>query len=232
MFKLVGISGACLATGVAVLISTGAHAVPITYDFTGQGSVCAAGCFTGDFFGTITIDVIAPGPSGDDIIVYEDIGYASDPSGWVNSSYVINWAEGTFAPSAFPGAVTANQSAIVVNGPNDDWLLTGAFYQNDDPSFQRSEGATFMRYTQDTSWLNDLSFRTDLGLATGPGSFNELNFNSYFYNWSTQESSQSRGVVQVQSLVERAPISVPEPATLYLLALGLMGLWFRRVRAV
>jgi len=231
MFKFSGFLRVCVAAGIASGLSTTAHAVPIIYDFIGQGSVCAASCFEGDFSGTITLDLIAAGPSGDDSIVYEDIGYAADPSGWVNTTFVINWEGGTFAPSAFTGAVTAEQSAIVANGADSDWLETGVFYQNDDPSFDHYEGATFTRYTEDTNWLNDLSFRGDLGLATGSGSFNELNFNSYFYNFTTQEYASTQGSVQVQTMALRNPNSVPEPATPYLLALGLVALLFRRAKA-
>ena len=164
MFKLAGFFRVCMAAAIASCFSTGANAVPILYDFTGQGSVCAASCFEGEFFGTITVDLIAAGPAGDDSTVDEDIGYAADPSGWVNSRFAINWAGGSFAPEAFTGAVTSEQSAIVANGTDSDWLETGVFYQSDDPSFDRYEGATFTRYTEDTHWLNDLSFRTDLGL--------------------------------------------------------------------
>jgi hypothetical protein len=230
MVKLAGSLKFCVAAIIASGLSTAANAAPITYDFTGQGAMCGASCFEGEFFGTITMDLIAPGPAGDDSTVYEDIGYAADPSGWVNSSFSINWEGGSFAPAAFDGAVTAEQSAVVVNGPDNDWFEAGVFYEDDDAGFDRSEGATFTRYTEDTSWLNSLSFPLQLGLANGPGSFNELNFHSYFYNFSTQESASSRGTVQVQSLVARQPTGVPEPSTIYLLAMGLAALLFRRAK--
>ena len=54
---------ACLFTGLA------AHAVPITYDFAGTGSVCTfasnAGCastYEGAITGSVIIDVLANGP--------------------------------------------------------------------------------------------------------------------------------------------------------------------------
>jgi hypothetical protein len=231
MIKLSGLFRVFVATGIASGLSPGANAVPIIYDFIGQGSACASSCFEGDFSGTITLEQMAAGPSGDDGTVDEDIGYAADSSGWVNTTFVINWAGNTFAPSAFTGAVTAEQSAIVANGADGDWLETGVFYQNDDPGFDHHEGATFTRYTEDTNWLDDLSFRGDLGLATGPGSFNELNFHSYFYNYTTEEYASTQGTVLVQAMALRNPNSVPEPATPYLLALGLVALLFRRARA-
>jgi PEP-CTERM motif-containing protein len=232
MSNLKEVSRFSAAAGVAVFMASAASADPITFDWTGQGQYCGSigggGCYFGSFSGTVTIDVIAPGPAGDDTIVYEDIGYASDDNGWVNTSFVINWDTGSYIPATFDGAATSAQYATVVNGPNDDWLQSGTIFRSNDPSYTRWESGTFMRYTQDTSWLNDMSFRTDLGLATGPGSFNELMFEHYFYNWSTQESSQGRGVVQVQTWAARAPTTVPEPASPYLLALGLIGLLFRR----
>ena len=58
---------ACLFSGLA------AHAVPLTYDFAGTGSVCTfasdascASTYEGAFSGSVTIDVLANGPSGPD----------------------------------------------------------------------------------------------------------------------------------------------------------------------
>jgi hypothetical protein len=199
------------------------------------GQVCGSSCFfgevyNGNFSGTITIDVLAPNASGDDVYVDAAAGYVSDPNGWVDSSYVINWDEGSFVSNSFPGTglISSSHPTIVVNGPGSDWLQTSATYEDyAESNYLYWEQAQFSRYTTDTSWLSDNTFRTDVGLATGAGSFNQLFFWTYFADWFGGAAQEVRGTIDVQTLVARPPTTpVPEPSTLALLALGMLGACF------
>lgn len=224
MFKPERIQKAWTIAAATLLLSTVAPAAPITYDFTGVGSVCGTTCFSGDFFGTMTIEVIAPGPAGPDAYVDEGAGYVSDSSGWVNSSYQINWAEGSFTPGAFAGSINTSQGATVVNGPTEDWMQSRTWFESYvEGSHLYYDQTQFTRYSADTSWLSDREFRTDLGLASGPGSYNSLFFASYFVDWFGGTPEQVTGRVSVNTLVARSATPVPEPSTLILLAVGMLG---------
>jgi hypothetical protein len=230
MTKTLTFTQSCASLTV-LLFSTAASAAPITYDFTGVGQVCGSSCFfgpvfNGSFSGTITIDEIAPGPSGDDVHVDVAAGYVSDPNGWVNSSYEIHWDSGSFVSGVFAGTGISNsaQGAIVTNGPEGDWMQTSWSYDAyAESNYLYWEQAQFTRFSADTSWLDDNSFRTDLELASGPGAANTLSFWTYYYDWYGGLMSEVKGRIDVQTLVARNPTPVPEPSTLVLLALGVLG---------
>lgn len=214
-----------------------ANAVPVTYDFTGTGilitytgvsstNVASAQTYTG----WVTIDVIAPGPSGSDS--YSGPDNATDLNGWVQSDFFIDWGSGSFNPAAVPGLSYADMFAQVQNGSSSDALYNRELYQGEVDGTLHVSHAYLNRYTNST-WLSDLSFDQSVGLA--PGGTNYLAFADYSrtLNYVTGSSDfvGHQGSFNLSSLTARTT-SVPEPGALALFGLGLAGLGLMRRRRV
>lgn len=238
--RLVVMLGAAALGGPIV-----AHAAPVTFDFTGNGWLTT---YVGDglttsapesasFTGSVSFDVLSPRPTGPDG-TSNGTTIASDPTGWVQSRFFIQWDDSSFAP----GPVTGQHTVSNMTEVRDDYFAFLYSYDNlyNAVQYTGSEtGTTYLsyaylsRFTQDTSWLSDLTFDLSAGLATGTGSYNRLNFGEYSYQYNTATSRSDYlgwyGSFALTSLTER-PTSVPEPTTLALLSLGLGGLAFARRR--
>lgn len=218
---------ACLLSGAV------AQAVPVIYDFAGTGSFCTyesgicSSTYSGGFTGTVSIDVLASGPSGTDAIT-DGVTQATDENGWVQSDFLIQWGSNSFNPGPVPSQTMTRQSAAVYNTSSFDRLLNRELYERVDPTGYHISYAELDRRTSDTSWLNDLSFSTR-GLAPSfPGSTNYIHFADLVSDTSAGYSGFA-GTIALSSLTARTT-SVPEPGTLALFGLGLAGLPFTRRR--
>lgn len=112
------------------LVAVTAQAVPVIYDFTGVGFVSTftgvgAAITTQDdvaFTGSMTIDVHPDGFGGTDSYVSPDGSYAYDYSGWVDSSFTIQWGSVLFSPRAGSDPNSyhySDQFAHVTDGSSD-----------------------------------------------------------------------------------------------------------------
>jgi hypothetical protein len=214
---------AILALGGLVGAPLAVHAQSVTYDFTGNGDFCSnagAGtdftCVTGlAFTGTVTIDVIADGPSGPDS--YTDATTASDDNGWVRSHFVIRWDGNVYEPAPTPGPqLYSNESARVENdnyypgAVYQDTLVNGVYYVNETTPGSTCEiAAVLWRETPDPSWLSDLSF--DLSVDLAPGS----DANNYIWlvkngqcSGSDFEGGDFYSRVDLTSLVRRTSVAI------------------------
>ena len=214
---------ACLFSGLA------AHAVPLTYDFAGIGSVCTfasnascASTFDGAFTGSVTIDVLANGPSGPDSFTNGST-LAYDYDGWLQSDFLIQWDGNSFNPGPVDSQIASDNYVQLANGHlGAEQLFNREAYRGFDGSTNFYASAGLTRQSSDPSWLTDLTFPEGLGLAPGPGAFNQLNFGEYTQT-ETGVYAGFSGTANLSSFTVRAT-SVPEPGTLVLFGLGLIGL--------
>lgn len=213
---------ACLLSGVA------AQAVPVTYDFTGTGFTCTyeatGGCtetYRGAFTGTVSIDVLASGPSGPDSTIQES--FANDYEGWVWSDFLIRWDGNVFDPDSVPEQTYSDHFASVVNYLTDE-VTNREYYARLGSQSQHFAYAQLVRASNDTTWLSDLSFPVT-GLA--PSDTNRILFSEAVYEASI--FTGFKGSITLSSFTPK-PVSVPEPGTLALFGLGIMGLGFARRR--
>ena len=214
---------ACLSSGVA------AHAVPLTYDFAGIGSVCTfasnascASTYEGAFTGSITIDILANGPGGPDSFTNGST-LAYDYDGWLQSDFLIQWDGNSFNPGPVDSQIASDNYVQLVNGYiGAEQLFNREAYRGFDGSTNFYASAGLTRQSSDPAWLTDLTFPEGLGLAPGPGAFNQLNFAEYTQT-ETGVYAGFSGMANLSSFTVRAS-SVPEPGTLVLFGLGLIGL--------
>jgi hypothetical protein len=222
----------CLFSGLA------AQAVPVTYNFTGTGTVCAyasdGGCastYDGGFTGSITFDLLASAPGGPDS--YSDgTSMAYDYEGWLQSDFLIQWDGNSFNPGPVPSQVSSDNYTQLLN----DWgyadhASSRESYVGFDGSTHFYSIASFTRQTGDLSWIDGLSFPTEAGLAPGPNAFNRLTFGNYSYTGTEYGYSGFSGQIDLTSMTLDTR-SVPEPGTLALFGVGLLGLTLvrRKVR--
>ena len=222
-----------LAGAALMAAPLAAHAVVITYDITGTGYVFT---YTGvgnetsigspeSFSGTVVLNISGNAPS-----VTNGSTYAQGTNdGWVTADFALAWSTGTFvsAPVSLGGFTETDVQATVYDnsgGTTDELVnMFNSFTVSPDNLHIAQNDALFMRYTNDSSWLSGLDF-ADRGLAPiSVGSGNFLSFESYtgVYGGITYNQTGFMGSVALDSMVARATTSVPEPATLALLGLGL-----------
>lgn len=212
-----------------LMISAVANAVPVTYDFTGTGSLNTLGvggtsvASAQTFTGWVTIDVIAPDPSGSDS--GSGSNYAYDSNGWVQSDFFIDWGSDSLNPSSVPGQTYSDMYAQVQSGFVDS-LYNRELYHGVVNGTTYYSYAELSRYTN-SAWLSDLSFDQSVGLA--PGGSNDLYFADYSFTESYNYVGYN-GSINLSSFTARTT-SVPEPGTLALLGLGLAGLGLKRRRS-
>lgn len=189
--------------------------------------------YEGEFTGTISIDVLAGGPSGPDGAVTSN--YAADQNGWVESHFLIQWAGNSFSPSPFPGYEVSDYYTFVGNDYSGrDELSNNEIYYLDWETGYRKSYASLERMSWDTSWLSGLTFetrelappvQTEFGTTLG---INRLLFGDAIYEGAVG-SSGFMGIVNLTSLTVR-PTELPEPTTLSLFGLALAGLGLVRRR--
>ena len=223
--------GACLFYGLA------AQAVPLTYDFAGTGSVCTyasdascASTYEGAITGSVTIDFLANGPSGADSYT-NGISLAYDYEGWLQSDFLIEWDGHSFNPGPLDSQIGSDNYVQLVNGYiGAEQLHNREAYHGFDGSTNVYSSASLTRQSSDPSWLTDLTFPEGLGLAPGPGAFNQISFSQHSETEAHMYAGFS-GYANLSALTVRTT-SVPEPGTIVLFGLGLVGLGlFRHRRA-
>jgi PEP-CTERM motif len=230
-----------------------AYAAPVTYDFTGSGTLCrftgtgsAMTCTYGETFtGSVMVDVLASGPNGPD--GYSGPTVAYDDNGWVDSHFAINWGGNTFGPGPVTGNTLTQHAAWV----HDNVSATdGNFY--DDMGLRESYAgyqagvsyfseADFARSTSDSSWLTGLAFDPQITLAPGT---NRITFSNYAYLLNLGSMSYDytgfNGIIDLGTLSVHGSggdptTPVPEPGSFALAGVGVMaaGLfrWRRKAAA-
>lgn len=229
-------------TAIGLTGPIAAFAAPVTYDFSGTGKLCTfngagslGSCVEGQAFtGSVTIDVLASGPNGDDGHT-DGKTYNQDLVGWVDSKYTIQWDGNSFSPDVLPNMTTDWHDAQVLNNFSGvDALLTGEQYESFVDGVTRRSSAGLYRYSYDTTWINDLVWDPLLGLAPGAGAINRV----YFDNWTSAYDSEAQvsnrtgynGEINLTSMTLRPAASVPEPGTLTLLGAGMAAIGFVRRR--
>jgi hypothetical protein len=207
-----------------------ANAAPVIYDFAGSGQVCTytgvsydAICADQTFSGSVTLNVLAdapsgPGSGGDGVTN----AYAS--SGWVEPDILIQWGSSSFNAAPTPGPTQSDWYTQVWNDfIGIDALQTREYYLGETNGLLYWSWTRFDRYTlTDTSWLSDVSFDLDAGLAPGVAT-NKISFDQHSggldfgapLNWSG-----FYGHLDLTALTLRST-AVPEPATWTLFGLSL-----------
>ena len=219
---------AFLVFGTTITSSVNAAALSATYNFTGTGYRSIYTGISNDvvivndsYWGTVTVNIVGA-PDSDDGV--NAIGYS-----WVESSFDIRWAGGSFVTSDLPGETGHIDYAGV---SSEHWVQ---YLQNRFESSRATSGeqaqiyAHMLRQWEASSisspeWLSGTSF--DLTKTLAPqisgvsGAINTIYFGNPAFNAVLQSyvAGSFSGQITLTSL---EVAQVPEPPTLLTLLVGL-----------
>ena len=220
---------------LAVLLSSpifGHAAVLVSLEATGEICNLASNHCTTNvaLTGTVTLDRI-----GNPTIV--DATQA-EGKGWISSVFDLQWAGGSFRSTRVAAETYFSDNALTWNDQPDNQTppnLFDSLYASFDSRFENLggptqrlvfNGASFFMGTEDTSWLSDLSFPFDAGLAPLQGfSGRVLNFDSFDTTAGTDGVSiyADGSISGTFDLTAFRVQAIPEPGTLVLAGLGILG---------
>jgi hypothetical protein len=219
-------------------LSLSVHAVPVTYDFSGIGSVTI---FTGvgadsnttdtHFTGWVTMDIVSTTPPATANV--DPAGdWAVALNGWVESQFFIDWGTGNFTTQPVPDQTSSEMRTIVYNAPYRDSLENFASYYSNVGTVRRDSLTYLSRQTNDPTWLDSLGFDPTAGLATGAGALNHLTFHNTSSDYVFNTWTGFYGDFELDSFAARPPVSVPEPGSMALFGVAMAATGFVRRRRV
>lgn len=217
-----------LATMALMFLPIAAPAVPVSISWTGEltGYFVSGGGFpslplsTTSISGVITYDT--------SLLPVPDAGNPPDIFSVSGGDFIhstINWAGGLFQPAAAGGV--ASDSLLIVDSISDEFTVTDTWtFLDPSGEFQHDASMTFSLfglpdlYTVGEGIASATTLPDQTLLSFGTGGYFDLQLDFL----SEGDISGFIADFQVTSFDATSPTSVPEPATLVLMLIGLSGL--------
>lgn len=206
---------------LALIVAPGPVQAATSYNFEGIGQLDIVGgeaLRNTRFWGTITIDVFGPTPSGDPT--------ALGVNNWVRSSFEINWNGGMYTSERVLNESFHEDRGLVHNNLHDvDYMDTRFQSGGTFNGVSRWSLADLERYTGDTNWISSTDFDMSATLAPAASVVQNVIF---FHDYSRDvrgylPGSLYNGRIDLTSLSIATPVPEPQEWVMMLAGLGLIG---------